>query len=550
MSPGSKRTPATAALLVMAVAAPARADTAAEKLATTTSGYGELGADISTRELAISRTDTEADLSGYLRIRGDALYNLDLDRGLTPSGNALFPVPAADPSAQTLTLVDSRLRTDVAIYPPGSGVAVKVRVDVLDNLAWGTATAGELATGQPAAGAISDNASRRTFRVKRAYGEALIPVGLLAAGRIGAQWGLGMVANGGDCPDCDGGDAADRIALVTPLFDHLVAVSYDFAATGPVRQRRDGARAIDFEPTDDIRTLTVAALHYHTPLARARLLAAGRAAFEYGALFSHSHQENDVPAAYLPAAAPIAVDPAQIVARGFATTAVDGWLRLALPLLRIEAEVAYVTATVDEPSLIPGVDVDQSITSRQLGIALESDLHSPGGQISGGVDGGYASGDPAPGFGAFPVPGQRPPQPGDVDGPQAALPGDTTVDNFRFDSDYHIDRILFREIIGTVTDAVYVRPHARATLLQTGHARVTFGVAAIASWAAEAQSTPGGDRFLGVEIDPTLGLYTRDGFSAVLESAVLIPGPAFDNHAANLTAQVAQLWRVRLGYWF
>ena len=51
---------------------------------------------------------------------------------------------------------------------------------------------------------------------------------------------------------------------------------------------------------------------------------------------------------------------------------------------------------------------------------------------------------------------------GQLDGPQANLPRDHTVDNFRFHPDYHIDQILFREIIGTVTDAIYVRPHVRA----------------------------------------------------------------------------------------
>lgn len=537
---------AGAASLVVG-AAPARGEPEARNPAGYSSGYGELGADLSNRALVVQRKDTEIDLGGYFRIRGDALYNLDLDHGLTPSGKPLFPVPAADPTAQTLTTVDSRLRTDLAIYPPGAGVAVKVRVDVLDNLAWGTAADDELLSGGSPANA---EVGGQTFRVKRAYGEVLTPMGLLAAGRIGAHWGLGMVANGGDCFDCDGGDAADRIAFVTPLFDHLWAVSYDFSATGPTSRRKVDTRPVDFEPTDDIRTVTVAALHYHTPLARARLAAAGRATLEYGVLLSHSTQQNDVPAIYLPSAAATGIDPAQIVARGFRATAADGWVRFALPQFRIEAELAYIIAEVGEPSLIPGVDVDQSVTSRQLGAAVEVEYTSAGGRFASGVDGGYASGDSAPGFGAFSTPGAPPPKPGDLDGAQATLPGDTTIDNFRFDSDYHIDRILFREIIGTVTDAVYLRPHARITLFDAGRAKLVFELAAIASWAAEAQSTPGGERFLGIEIDPTLGLYTRDGFSAVIEQAVFVPGPALDNRIDDITARPAQLWRLHLGYRF
>ena len=41
---------------------------------------------------------------------------------------------------------------------------------------------------------------------------------------------------------------------------------------------------------------------------------------------------------------------------------------------------------------------------------------------------------------------------------------DNRIDNFRFHSDYRVDRILFREIIGTVTDAMYAKPHARLRL--------------------------------------------------------------------------------------
>lgn len=59
------------------------------------------------------------------------------------------------------------------------------------------------------------------IRVKRLYGEAVIPFGLVAAGRMGSHWGLGMLTNGGDCADCDSGDSADRIALITPLVGQI-----------------------------------------------------------------------------------------------------------------------------------------------------------------------------------------------------------------------------------------------------------------------------------------------------------------------------------------
>ncbi len=137
----------------------------------------------------------------------------------------------------------------------------------------------------------------------------------------------------------------------------------------------------------------------------------------------------------------------------------------------------------------------------------------------------------------------RAPPPGSLEGQQANPPADNTVDNFRFHPDYHIDQILFREIIGTITDAIYVRPHVRTTLLVVGTDRLEAGAALIDSWAVYASSTPGGQRPLGIEIDPELRYASSDGFAATLDYGVLFPGSAFDNPVAHLEARTAQIVR-------
>jgi hypothetical protein len=53
-----------------------------------------------------------------------------------------------------------------------------------------------------------------------------------------------------------------------------------------------------------------------------------------------------------------------------------------------------------------------------------------------------------------------------------------------------------------------------------------------------------------VEIDPTVDYVCRDGFSAALEYAVLVPLSGLDNPTLGMEAQPAQLLRVRLGYGF
>jgi uncharacterized protein (TIGR04551 family) len=129
-------------------------------------------------------------------------------------------------------------------------------------------------------------------------------------------------------------------------------------------------------------------------------------------------------------------------------------------------------------------------------------------------------------------------------------PYDVRVDNFRFHPDFRIDRILFHEIVGTVTDAFYVRPHLRWRIAEIGPGVLSADLAATASWAVEPASTPGGSRPLGVEIDPTVDYVCRDGFSAALEYAVLVPLSGLDNPTLGMEAQPAQLLRVRLGYGF
>jgi uncharacterized protein (TIGR04551 family) len=222
---------------------------ASPALAAEESIFTNVGADLTPRE------SVGFQLDGYLRTRADGYYNLDLDRGLTPSGQALFPVPLGDSRGQWMTGADMRLRTDLALYAPGGTVAVKVRADLLDNLGLGS-----LPDGAPL-GSTTQRAPTNFLRLKRAWGEVLTPFGVIAAGRMGNQWGLGMLANAGDCLDCDSGDAADRIAFVTPVAGHLWALAYDFTSVGPVSTRKAGG-VVDVEPGDRVNSVTFAVLNW------------------------------------------------------------------------------------------------------------------------------------------------------------------------------------------------------------------------------------------------------------------------------------------------
>ncbi len=488
--------------------------------------------------------DHLVDFSGSLRLRGEVLDNLDLDRGPTPSGQLLYPVPLSDPKGQILTRADMRLRTDVGFFLPAGGLAVKVRLDAFDGMALGSAP-----VGIPSA-STSQQPGSAVLRLKRAYGEALTPFGLLTAGRMGNQFGLGMLANSGDCADCDSGDASDRIAFVTPILGHIFAVAYDLTSVGPFVPDKTGVRPIDVDPTAFVNTITTAFERYHTPWAIRRRSAADKATFDYGAAVSHRWQKNDVPATYLPTVSPVPIDSHQVMARGFTATTLDAWLRLVGPGYRIEGEAALIFAKVEQGSLIPGFRYKDPVTSRQIGFAIESEFGDKPGVYGAGLDLGFASGDKAPGFGAFPKVGAPSPKPGDLDGAQANPPYDTTVNNFRFNPDYRIDRILFREIIGTVTDAVYLKPHVRVDPIRFSRGALELSLFSVFSFAVEPTSTPSGNRPLGVEIDPTIAYRSDFGFQAALEQGTLIPLSGLDNPELRLNAKPAQVWRVRLAYSF
>jgi uncharacterized protein (TIGR04551 family) len=503
-----------------------------------------LGAELTPRMYAASREHVKLSIHGGVRFREQGLFNLDLDRGLDARGEPLYPVPLG--GGQKLEAGDLRARTDIAVFAPGVGVAVKARIDWLDNVALGGDP--ELAGGTPA---TSLGQRPTTVVVKRAWGEALTPFGVLAAGRMGAHFGLGIAVNGGDCDDCDRGDAADRLAFISPIAGHLLAVAWDVAARGPFTRPHDGGHPVTLEPADSASGLTLAILKTHTPAALERRAQAGLTSVEYGGYVATRAQETDVPASYLPTAAPTTgFTSADLMGRGFSALTAGGWLRISGKKFRVESELAYGRATIEQPSVVPGAEITTPVTSNQLGFAVQSELAV--GRARFGLDGGYASGDDAPGFGAFPKLGDNAPPAGSLDGAQANVPRDRTVDNFRFNPDYRIDQILFREIIGTVTDAIYIRPHVRTTLMTVGAGRLEASAALIASWAVEPTSTPNGTSDLGVEIDPELRYASRDGFAGALTYGVLLPGTAFDNPNAltptMLEAKPAHVLRARL--WF
>ena len=502
------------------------------------------------------------ELDGYIRIRGDAWGEADL--GISGRRPAL----SGDTWLETANL---RVRLSPVLYIAREA-AIHLEVDLLDNLVLGSTPDGLPRTSTaPAVGASTTqeppsaglNGFGDSIRVKKAFLELPLPIGVLLLGRMGNNWGLGMVASAGDELDDDYDDSVDRIAFVTSLWDHLVALAYDFNAGGPSSATRFDRRGQPFDLTDrdDVRTVSVAVTRFDTEEMRRRRLAAGRFVVNYGLAFSYRWQDMDLPTYYL--SSPGEGHewlPSELVQRGFSAWMLDGWVRLAFPLggwtLRIEAEGAYTRGSVEHPDPLPNVEANFTLSSEQGACVAKVELKPPGLPLWFGVHAGWASGDPAPGFGVWARPADNGttalPQAGDLDGLQLVLPTDlnaprdTAVDNFRFHPNYRVDQILWRRIIGTFTDAWFVRFDIRGYPLPA--LKLHAGV--IYSETLNALSAPGLARPLGVELEAGATYYTRGGFEARVTYAGLLPLDGMRDFLGGVEPKPSHLFRALLAYRF
>jgi uncharacterized protein (TIGR04551 family) len=207
--------------------------------------------------------------------------------------------------------------------------------------------------------------------------------------------------------------------------------------------------------------------------------------------------------------------------------------------MRVETEIAGVYGHVANPSTDPTVAFPE-ILLRQLGGTVVMEYKALPNKLAFGAEVGIASGDDAPGFGNVPsrVNGPNAPNPGgatpygSVEGAQWRPGVDNSIRNFQFNPAYRIDLILWRNILGAVTDAWYVKPTLRWDILPG----LQLDEAVVYSRAIYAQSTPSattdpnnasvyrsGDPNLGLELDSTLRYGSGDGFAGWISYGILQP---------------------------
>ena len=513
------------------------------------------------------------ELDGYLRVRPVLFQNMDLGRGPDPSGNFLYPRPYVDdnfvnsdgtPSYPSRTLVwaDTRFRLEPTINV-SEDIRIRTQLDIFDDMIMGSTP--EIDTRYPTPFfSMNQLSPTNAINFKRAWAEVNTPVGLLSFGRMGSNWGLGMFTNDGNCLDCDYGDTVDRISFAARLGGYYIVPMFDMDGKGVLESKRyDSATYIvpsspasqvpgvkvDPDQSDDVQgplagpVFTLAIAKRDTDKELQRKLDAGESSFNYGVYFSYRRQrftwvatEPVLDAAGqpitnastgIPETAPIAV------ATNASVYTPDIWGRFQTPRLRIEAEVAGVFGSIDNHNLNPGAPLSQqqSISMTQLGAVVQAEykaLENMHLHFYGEV--GFASGDSAPGMGNTNVLGTTPTVPGDIDGPQyncsTTVCSDSNINNFRFNRDYRVDLILWRELLGNVTDAIYIKPGVKYEIAEGFDVHLNI----IYSRTIFAASAPGNDNNLGVEFDPGVEYRSDDGFTAAINYGLLVPLAGLQNN--------------------
>ena len=561
------------------------------------SGYAEQGR----RRMQIFELD------GYMRLRSDYMHQFFLGQGYVqgfrtdvPGVNyALppFPVPldCPRPSSTMLPVIPSncssknigaanmRFRLEPTLNVTDQ-VRVHAQIDVLDNTIMGStpdslagiegynippstgnpidtpgnAPSGFLATNQDPP-EVGQNGFLSSIRAKRAWAEVDTEFGSIRFGRMPWHWGRGMFYNQGACVDCDVGTTVDRVMGLTTIYGHQIAAAWDLGAQGPTTQQLTLGRndptgyPYDLSQNDDVLQLMGAITRIDNPVTLRERIDRGDLVLNYGLQVVYRNQGHQVQAANtvnqtMPTNGPQPQTPSdvgQTVPLGAWSVTPDAWLRLNYKALTLEFEGIAIFGRIEHPGNLAS-NANEPMTLRQFGWVAASELRLYREALFVGFETGGASGDQAEASGQYlNYRWQFAKQP----------PGDHSMKDFHFSPDYHVDEILFRHILGTVTNAVYLKPKA-AYWFDLGRTRALgLNGAIIYSMAQVPVSTPGNDLMYGLEMNVGAGYRnTAEGFYAGFTWGVLWPLGALNRTMplwnTNEDASAAQILRIYMGVKF
>jgi uncharacterized protein (TIGR04551 family) len=489
----------------------------------------------------------------------------------------------------TQTTANMRLRLNPEIHPT-EFLTIHSQIDILDNLILGSTPEGYYApggffapitafTGTEIQPIFGYNAIGTSIAVKRAWAEVTNQtLGQLRFGRMPSHWGLGIFQNAGNGLDSDYQTTLDRImytARIRPLGIFLAGM-WDFVSTGASSQNRifeaGQGQQYDLSYFDDVHQWSVAVGRRLEPEQQRAALARGELVINGGAYLTYRTQ-------YLTGEGfrPPGIDPIQVgtqnaagmvsyggtdygpslVRRGANIFAADLWGQLLGRNFRVEVEGVYTYGTMNTIATAGRPPDGDFVVSNFVG-AIEGEYRLLNDRLSIEFRAGFATGDPEmEGLNYF------------HDLAQAG--GNRFYTLGRFNPNYRVDLILWRQIFRQISGAYYFRPSLQYNFIQEpGGDLLSARADVIWSRASEFIQTRGNQADLGVEIDATLQYQTNfrreaqdprplPGFYALLQYGVFFPmgglGPTEVERSpggslANFNFQTAQTVRGVLGVAF
>jgi uncharacterized protein (TIGR04551 family) len=470
-------------------------------------------------------------IDGYLRVRGDYLKNLHLNFDSTGPGGAPFPNPinCSGPMGSgcdtTLRSSNLRLRLEPSIQLSET-IAVHTQIDLLDNVL----------LGQPPA---SSSEGGNDIAMRRGWAEVATGLGHLKFGRMPDHFGLGIASNsgrrldtdyaawetlwqpstlanvGGTNPvgydlDADTGDTVDRLSFTAMIpgtpFRALAAINW----WGTVNSSSDigitSSQPWDADDNDDLKGWTLGVARFDAPADFADKVARGKLAMNYGVRVDRFTQDRSYDES-------ITTSPGDAyIVRGLKSYRPDLWFKLGTGSILFEAEVAGEVGSIEN---LTDQGFDGKIDIRSWGAVGRVSAKALENKFGFGLEVGAASGDESDNV----VQGET-----HMRGFQSLSGQDRSINRFIFDPNYKVDLILFRELIGTVSNALYFRPWMSYELTNS----ITFRAQNVTAAALRPVSTPGNSAMWGIELDGDLS-YSSNGFQAGLAYGMFLPLAAM-NH--------------------
>jgi uncharacterized protein (TIGR04551 family) len=515
------------------------------------------------------------ELDGYYRMRTDWFKNFN--EGFPDNGVGGGPFPNAlgckvqasvgAPCNGSLASANMRLRLEPTINLD-EGTSVHIQADLLDNLLLGSTPDGVNLSGvYPSAGinattppitafgngtqasAIQGvNTNVPAVQIKRAWGEVALPIGQLKFGRMPNQWGMGILYNaGGYDPingtynyDADYGDTVDRasFSLLIPGTNLRAMVGVDWDATSLVSSQTAANKGneghpFDLDDSSDINGYVGAITRIDSPQDFKDTMARGELALNYGLYFEYKSQSWDytlsdftlggaTETGIVPGdTTTTTTTPTHYVPRNFKQYSPDLWLKAGYNHFMLEAEFAAQLGEIDALTDTLSTQTT-SADIRKYGGAARLSWTALEDKFKASAEGGFATGDSV----------LDPNKPGILNLAYANIASelsDGKYTRFSFNKDYQVDMILWRRLVGAVSNAAYIKPSIQYD--------ITHGISVrgsnITSFALRPVATPGHSSFYGTEFDTEL-FWQSGGLYIGISYGVLFPFGAL-NHPADGT---------------